>query len=297
MCQRVTLAIVVVVLLTGTPILLAREQGVDRPRGDEVRDRDRPAERQAMMRDRGERAERIQPERGVRERAGRGDRPAAEAPPRMGGARRPALPGASARIGSAQQGSGNWLDALTAAYRQNDREKMGQLIRRLRQIRPQGQLRGQAWSPRWQQGRGRPGAGYMWRNRFRGGPPRWGQCYGRGWCPRWGAMAGQNRTFQPRGFGWWRQDRSQPTLRDRPGTPAPLQDVPAPMSPERPRGFGWRRPEGPPPALRDRPTAPTPPQDVVRPMPPEPRGGRARRGWTPPSLPGPGGPRPEQKMD
>ncbi len=294
MCKKVTLAIVAVVLLTGTPILLAREQGADRPPGDEARGRARPAEGQAVTREPGEQAERGQPGRGRREMGPPGARPEAEGRMRMEGARPPALPGAPAQMGSAQQGFGNWLDALTAAYRQKDREKMGQLIRKMREIRPQWQLPGQALGPRWQQGRGGPGAGNMWGNRFRGGPPGRGRCPWCGWCPRWGAMAGQGRGFQPRGFGWWRQQGLQPTLEDRPDAPVPPQDVPTPMSPERPRGFGWSPPVGPPPALREGPAAPAPPQDVVRPMPPEPRRGRARRGWTPtPSVPQPAGPMPE----
>lgn len=257
------------------------------------------------MRDRGERAERGQAEQGQRERARRGDQPVPEPPVRMEGRRQPALPAEPRGIGPAQEDLGGLLDALTRAYRQNDREKMGEIIRQMQQLRRQRQAPGKisAEPPRdYPQG---PKVGklqpsrekkllapgeeplYMWKRwqaGFRGGGPGWRRCPWCGWCPRWGAMAGQGRAFQRRGFGWWRQESPQPTLRDRPAAPAPPQDLRAPISPERPRGFGWWRQQGPPPAVMQRPAVPAPPEDAAKPMLPEPTRGPARRGWRPPVL-------------
>ena len=327
MCKKIALSIVAVVLLIGTQSLIAQERDADRPRGDEVRDRDRPAERQAVIRDRGERAERGQAEQGERERARRGDQPVPEPPMRMEGRRQPALPAEPLGIELGQKDLGRWLDALTTAYRQNDREKMGEIIRQMHQLRQQWQARGKV-SPEPPRGylqvpkkveKLRPGAEKKapklaekapraakkhpqawkgWQGRFRAGPPEWGRRYWRGWCPRWGAMAGQGGAFQRRGFGWWRQQGPQPTLRDRPAAPAPPQDVPAPMSPERPRGFGWWRQQGPQPPVMQRPAVPAPPEDAVKPMLPEPLRGPARRGWRPPVLNAPeaGGPGPGPEL-
>lgn len=321
MCKRITLSIIAVVLLIGTQSLISQERDVDRPRGDEVRDRDRPAERQAVIRDRGERAERGQAEQGERERAPRGDQPVPEPPMRMEGRRQPALPAEPPEIKPGQKDLGRWLDELTRAYRANDREKMGEIIRQMQQLRQQqmpgkvSDKRGQGYDQRPKKaGKVRPPVEkktpklaektpqpvkkppQVWKDQqggFPGGPSGWGRCPWCGWCPRWGAMAGQGRAFQRRGFGWWRQQGPPPTI-DRPAAPAPPQDVPAPMSPERPRGFGWWRQEGSPPPIMQRPVAPAPLEDMNKPNLPERPGGMARRGWRPPVLNAPeaGGPGP-----
>jgi hypothetical protein len=57
-----------------------------------------------------------------------------------------------------QEGSGRLLDELTKAYRENDREKMGQLIRKMNQFRQRMQKARSALSKAGPGVRGRPGA-------------------------------------------------------------------------------------------------------------------------------------------
>jgi len=310
MCKKITLIIAVVVLLIGVQSLIAQERDLDRPREGELRDPPRPAERQAVIGERGERAEQGDIDRGRRERAGRGDQPDPGPPVAEEGRRRPAAPTAPAKTGPVQEGLGKWLDELTKAYRANDREKMGEIIRQMQQLRQQmpgkvfGQ-RGQDFDQGPKVEKRRPGVEkkapklaektpqpakkppQVWKDQqggFPGGQAGWGVCPRCGRCPLCGAMAGRGMAFQGRGFGWRRQEVRPPALRDRPAAPSTPQDVPAPMRPESPRGFGWWRQQGSPPRFMDRPGGPAPREDMVRPMPSQPGAGPGRRGWGPRPL-------------
>ena len=135
-----------------------------------------------------------------------------------------------------------WLDELIKAYRANDREKMGQLLRKMHQLRRERQeIRGRGF-----QGRGIRRWGRGWQGR---GIDRRGQSFqGRGMTGGWG------RGFQGRGMlGRW--DRG-------------FQG----------RGIGRPDPGMPPPPLMEKPGPPMPPEDVDRPSPPMPRRGMGRRG-------------------
>jgi len=113
-----------------------------------------------------------------------------------------------------QEGSGRLLDELTKAYRENDREKMGQLIRKMHQlrqkvrkarsapvearrdfrgrprlddvppseevVRPMPPVRGMGGWGRGFQGRGMGGWGRGFRGRGMGG---WGRGFPAPWCP------------------------------------------------------------------------------------------------------------------
>ena len=316
MYKRITLAIAIVVVVTGALSLIAQERDADRPRESALRDPDRAAERQPVMRERAERGD-IEP--GRRERARLGDQPRQEPTIRIEGRRQPTPPMAPAAIGPIQEEFGKWLDELTKAYRANDREKMGEIIRQMHQLRRQRQARGKvsAEPPRdylqvpKKVGKLQPGAEKKapkpaektpqpakklaqtwqgWQGQFPGGPPGWAGCPWRGWGPRWRAMAGRGMAFQGRGLGWRGQAVRPPALKDTPAGPARPRDVPAPMSPERPRGFGWWRQQGSPPRFMDRPDAPVLRDDVVRPTPPQPGRGMGRRGWGPMSPMAPEGP-------
>ena len=128
-----------------------------------------------------------------------------------------------------QEGSGRLLDELTKAYRENDREKMGQLIRKMNQLRQKMQKARAALGERMRDFRGRPEAARpsakkeqserrkaASKDTDRPGPPmlrrgmgrrgqgmqgrgmsRWGRGYQRGDIGGWG------QGFQGRGMGGW----------------------------------------------------------------------------------------------
>ncbi|MBA7628989.1 hypothetical protein ES703_36486 [subsurface metagenome] len=114
-----------------------------------------------------------------------------------------------------QEGAGRLLDELTKAYRENDREKMGQLIRKMNQLRQRMQKARAAPGERVRDLRGRPEAAQPGakkerperrkatpKDTDRPGPPmlrrgmgRWGQgMQGRG-------IGGRGQGFQGRGMG------------------------------------------------------------------------------------------------
>jgi hypothetical protein len=134
---------------------------------------------------------------------------------------------------------GGCLDELTKAYRANDREKMGQLLRKMHQLRQEWQeIRDRGF-----QGRGMIGG---WGRGFQGrGVRRWG----RGWHGRDIGRRGQS--LQDRGMtGEWGRGFQG-------------------------RGIGRPDPGMPPPPFMEKPE---PPEDVDRPNPPMPRRGMGRRG-------------------
>ncbi len=143
MCKKITLIIAVVVLLIGVQSLIAQERDADRPRESGLRDPARSTERQPAMR---EPVERGDIEAGRRERAERGDQPEPEPPMAMEGRRRPAAPMAPAKTGPVQEEFGKWLDELTRAYRTDDREKMGEIIRQMQQLRQRMQTPGKVFA-------------------------------------------------------------------------------------------------------------------------------------------------------
>ncbi len=138
-----------------------------------------------------------------------------------------------------QDGAGRLLDELTKAYRENDREKMGQLIRKMNQLRQKMQKARVALGERMRDFRGRPEAARPSakkerperrkaapKDTDRPGPPmlrrgmgrrgqgmqgkgmsRWGRGYQRGGIGGWGqgfqgrGMRGLGRGLQGRGRG------------------------------------------------------------------------------------------------
>lgn len=102
-----------------------------------------------------------------------------------------------------QEGSGRLLDELTKAYRENDREKMGQLLRKMHQTRKRLQQKN-AVAAKGERGfRGRPGPGMQpSKGVGRPRPPMSGRGMGRrgqGFQGR--GMGGWGRGFQGRGMG------------------------------------------------------------------------------------------------
>jgi len=276
MCKKIILIIAVVVLLAGTQSLTAQERDADRPRESELRDPARPAERQPVMRERAERGD-IEP--GRRERARRGDQPAPEPPMPVEGRRQPAPPMAPAKTGPVQEDFSRLLDDLATAYRQNDREKMGEIIQQMQQFRRQWQARGKvaAEPPRdYPQGpkvkklppslkkktpepaKKAPGVLKDWQGGVPGGPAGWGVCPWCGRCPRCGAMAGQGKAFQQKGFGPGPDVLPPPPVMDKQAPPMAPKDIPGPEPLRMRRGMGGWRPDVPGP-------------EVPQPMPVEPR--------------------------
>jgi hypothetical protein len=173
----------------------------------------------------------------------------------------------------AQQMFGRWLDELINAYRENDREKMGQLLRKMNQVRSRWQKRlealgatgrrGLALRERAEKRRGegerQPGQfrwGRGWRNRSMG---RWGMgLRGRRMMMRLrGRMAGPGRGLRPRGVSGLRPnmlrplDKPQRSAEEEPILPALPEDIVGPrpdMPSRRMGGWGWGRglrPRGP----------------------------------------------------
>lgn len=95
-----------------------------------------------------------------------------------------------------QQMFGRYLDELTKAYRDNDRKKMGQLLRKMQQLRQKLQ---QARATAGQRGPGFRGRDIMGRG-GRGFPPRGMGGWGRGY-PGGGIMSRGGRGFQDRRMG------------------------------------------------------------------------------------------------
>ena len=105
-----------------------------------------------------------------------------------------------------------WFNNLTKAYEENDREKMGQLLKKMEQRRQKRQERREARCERRQDFRKRPGAGRGRIGRFHAGPKRRYRGFHRrgmgGWGPgmlrrgtgRWGP------SLPPRDMGRWEQD-------------------------------------------------------------------------------------------
>lgn len=133
---------------------------------------------------------------------------------------------------------GRWLDELTKAYRADDREEMGQLLRKMHQLRQRRQkVRGRGFQDRVMIG----GWGLGWQGR---GTGRRGQSFrGRG-------MGGWGRGFQGRGIGRPGPGMPPPLMEkpeppedvDRPSPPMPPEDIrkPRPDMPPRSMG-GWGR--------------------------------------------------------
>lgn len=256
MCKKITLIILVVVLLLVTQGLFSQENDQQRPAATEADRWAQQTERQRLIgtdapeRDAARVREQVQKRQEQRVQQ---DEQTMQKPsePREGARRRgPFME--QGQIGPFQQRFGRLLDALTQAYRQNDMEKMGQLIRQMQQLRQQWLQQGPVFSS--------PGTD-LWALYDR--PivvviqPRG---FRNGW--RWWGQGPQDGIDVPqRGF---RSGRA-----DRPDQPVPPDDGFGPMQQRPPRNRGQDRrdlpPEQPnplePDRLQQRPEAPQPELD------------------------------------
>jgi hypothetical protein len=229
MCKKITLIIAAVALLIGVQSLIAQERDADRPRESGLRE---PAEKGDI-------------EPGRRERVRPGDQPEPEPPMVMEGRRQPAAPMAPAKTGPVQEEFGKWLDELTKAYRADDREKVGEIIRQMQQLRQRMQTPGKVFaepprdyppSPKLKKLPAGPEkkapkpdkkfpeptkeSPQVWKDQqgqFPGGPAGWGVCPLCGRCPRCGAMGGQRMGmgFQQGGFGRFHPEGPLPPIMDK----------------------------------------------------------------------------------
>ncbi len=241
MLKKIMLSVVVTAVLIGVSNLIAQERR-DRP---EARARQRQkdqAEQPRRQRAGGEavreHSEQEQQQRAIKE--SRRDRESLRDEPQ------PVRPRQN-QLAQPRQMFGRWLDELTKAYRADDRETMGQLLRKMHQLRQERQ-----------------------RVRDRG-------FQGRGMIGRWGRGL-QRRDFTRPGLGM-----PQPPFMEK---PEPPKDVDRPSPPMPPRGMGgWGRgfrgrgmgrsgPSMPPPPFMEKPE---PDEDVDRPSPPMPP--RGMGGW------------------
>ena len=129
MLKKIILGIVALLLLVGAENLLAMEKK-DRPKAEQ--EQKGPVEQLRRQRA-GEEAGRRDVE-GMQQR--RRQRAVSEAEPeRVKALQQKPQQLRPGQVRPMQEGSGRLLDELTKAYRENDREKMGQLIRKMHQLR------------------------------------------------------------------------------------------------------------------------------------------------------------------
>jgi len=232
MLKKIMLGIVATVMLIGAENLNSQETQ-DRPK-EEPKQEQSPQGRQRQK----DRVQQFRRQRADRE-AAREDMENLRDEPRPyekeRGEAEPIRP-EQEQIAQPGQMFGRLLDELTKAYREDNREKMGQLLRKMNQLRQKWQMvKGRGF-----QGRGMVG-GLGRGLRCRGMTGGWGQGFqGRGMIGGWG------RGFQGRGMGGWgwglrgrgfnRQgpDIPQPPFMekpkldedvDRPGPPMPPRDM------------------------------------------------------------------------
>jgi len=273
MLKKIMLGIVATVMLIGGENLISQETQ-DRPK--EEAKQEQPQE--GRQRQKG---------RARQPRRQRADREAVrEGTENLRGEPEPVRPGQE-KLAQPRQMFGRYLDELTKAYRANDREKMGQLLRKMHQLRQKWQrVRGLGF-----QGRGMFGGwGRGWQGRGIGG---WGQGFqGRGMMGEWG------RGFQGRGFDRQGPDMPQPPFMERPEPDEKDMDRPGPPKPPRDmggwgqgfqgrgmmggwgrgfqgRGFDRQGPSMPQPPFMERPEPDE--KDMDRPGPPKPP--RDMGGW------------------
>ena len=209
MLKKVMLGIVAVIVLVGAENLIAQEREVDER-----------AEKRALRR-----AERAEREAGHKRMEGvqqkrQGFRPV-------------------------QERFDRWFDKLTKAYRQNDREKMGQLLRKMHQFR-EGQTKAKdAVGERRQDFCGGARARKREAGQFCGGLGGRGQgIQGRG-------MGGQGQDFQARGMG--RRDQGlQHTGMGRPDPDMPPRGMGRRQQRTHGGGRGYRNPGFPRRGMRNR---------------------------------------------
>jgi len=238
MLQKIMLGILVVVLLIEVENFAAQERR-GRPEAEQKQEAEaeQPRRRRA-----GDEAVR-KPMGGMQQRQRqRTDREAPRGP-------KEAAPGKPQPVRTwqnqpARQMFGGWLNELTKAYRENDRQKMGQLIRKMHQLRQQWQeAGGRGFQPRgiggW--GRGFPGRGISrWGRGWQGrGLDRWRRGFqGRGMMmQRRGMIGGWGRGFQGRGIGRPGPDITPPSRMERPGPGGPPEDMERWGGGRRGRGF------------------------------------------------------------
>jgi hypothetical protein len=193
----------------------------------------------------------------------------------MGPAQRPWV----GRPGAGRMLSG-WLDELTSAYRENDREKMGLLIRQIHQLRQRMSAFGGLGGP------GGRGLGRGWR-----GSAVPGMGMGRGMRGGAGPGMGMGRGMRGGGWGGWQggMDQGPPAARDkwqRDFGPEGMDMPETPMLPEGSApGRGIRGPmrEGSagPPEMRRRGPGMAPPSEELEDAPMLPEMRRRGRGMPP----------------
>jgi hypothetical protein len=285
--KKVMLMVVAAVLLVGMTVL-AQEEREGRP-GERERRKEvvREGQRERVRAEQGL-EEREEEREGVREREGRelargeapelrrekeGKKPKASKLPMpkagapmkgFGGGMGPAQRPWVGRPGAGRMLSG-WLDELTNAYRENDREKMGLLIRQMHQLRQ------------------RMSASTRLSSSKSGGLGPGGRGLGRGWRGSAGPGMGMGRGMRGGGWGGWQDgmDQGPPADREkwqRDFGPEGMDMPETPMLPEGPvPGRGIRGPmrEGSagPPEMRRRGPGMAPPSEELEdaPRPPEMR--------------------------
>jgi hypothetical protein len=227
MLKKIMLSIVAAVVLIGAEDLIAQERrgrpearARQRQKGQAEQPRRQRTDREALR----EHAEQVQQQRATKEaRRERMESLRGKPQPIRPGQNQPGFPqgGVPAQPG---QMFGRWLDELTKAYRADDKEEMGQLIKKMHQLRQ-----------RWQKVRG---LGFQHRGMIGG----WGRGFqGRG-------IGGWGHGWQGRGIGRRGQSfRGRDVGRPGPGIPPPSmeepeppEDVDRPSPPMPPRGMGGR---------------------------------------------------------
>lgn len=211
MLKKIILGIVALLLLVGAENLLATEKK-DKPKAKQKQEQVQKGQKKQTSKAKTE----------AKKARAKKAKAAAVARKRMEARRGKPQQFRPSQVRPMQEGSGRLLDELTKAYRENDREKMGQLIRKMHQFRqkvrkarsaPVEARRDFPGRPRLDvppseevvrpmpPGRGMRGWGRGFQGRGMGG---WGRGFqGRG-------MGGWGRGFRGRGMGGWGRGFSVP---------------------------------------------------------------------------------------
>ena len=192
MLKKIILGIVALLLLVGAENLLAMEKK-DKPKAKQKQEQVQKGRKKQTSKAKTE----AKKARAKKAKAAAVARKRMEA---MRGKPQQLRPG---QVRPMQEGSGRLLGELTKAYRENDREKMGQLLRKMHQIRKRLQQKNDVTAKGERGFRGRPGPGMQPpKGVGRPRPPMSGRGMGRrgqGFQGR--GMGGWGRGFQGRGMG------------------------------------------------------------------------------------------------
>jgi hypothetical protein len=220
MKKIIILIVSAVILLMGAETILAKKEG-------KPKEKERQKQKEML---RAERKEKAREEAREEEREEGKDREAVRERPEASPERQPLF---APPQRPAMQMFGRWLDELTKAYQENDRERMGQLIKKMHKFRQKSQM-------------GRAALGGPLQGSARGWRPEMEE----GQLGRFGGLQKRQQGFQPGRMGMGRMGRPQapmlsPEEMEGPQPVMPREGIDQPTPDLPPRGMRGARPQVP----------------------------------------------------